>query len=102
LLPKTKHELLHVLGLPSLPEICAFAMSGKTPYTEISRSAIAGVEAAFGAPGKQGNAGNTSRTIPGAADIDTPPAPGVEGYRKQSPEADATFYGRQQAGQKKQ
>ena len=63
-------------------------MSDKIPYEELSRRAIADVDAAFGTAGPQGNAENTSRT-----------APGLTGYRGQPAENDGTaYYGRCQAG----
>jgi len=69
-------------------------MSDKIAYAELSRRAIADVDAAFSTTGQQGNAGNASHTAPGLADHKP-----LADYKRQSPENDGTsFYGRCQSG----
>jgi len=91
-------------------------------YDELSRKAIANVDAVFNTPGQQGNAGNTSHHhIPyeelsrraianadavfntsgqqGNAGNTSHKSPSIASYKGQPPEAEGTpFYGRIQAG----
>lgn len=64
-------------------------MSDKPTYVDLSQEAIDAFDAAFNAPGQQGNAGTSSGT-----------ERSLDGYTSQPPDADgAPYYGRYQAGE---